>query len=240
LGKSEKLAYRRILLKISGEAIQGRGSPFDLERIDRIVREIDRVRGLDVEVGLVIGGGNIVRGRELAGAGLSRIKSDYMGMLATVINGVLFQSCFTARGISAVLTSPLAAGAVVETENADFVERSLREKRVVIFSGGTGNPFFTTDSAAALRGCEIGAQVLLKATKVDGVYDRDPAVHHDARFYPEITYDDVLERSLEVMDMTAVSMCRDNRLPIIVFNVFKESALERIVTGEKIGTMIKE
>jgi uridylate kinase len=245
LAKSEKLTKRqvllkRVLLKVSGEAIQGQGSSFSLETVDRIVLEIRQIQEMGVEIGLVIGGGNILRGEKLAQKGMSRISSDSMGMLATVINGVLFENAFSLKGIPAIHYSAIPAGMVAQNMNPKGIERSLREKNVVIFSGGTGNPYFTTDSAAALRACEIGAQALLKATKVDGVYDRDPALSPDARFFPELRYEDVLKQGLRVMDMTAVSMCRENGIPIIVFNLLERGNLIKLISGEKVGTIIKE
>ena len=238
--KNENLEYRRIILKLSGEAIAGKDSCFSLETVECIVQEIAQVRNKGVEIGLVIGGGNIIRGERFAEKGLSRMWSDSMGMIATVINGMLFENIFSMKGVPAVLYSAIDVGNIAGSLSLMSVERALEEKAVIIFSGGTGNPFFTTDTAAALRACEIGAGALLKATKVDGVYDRDPVLYRDARLYPEISYGDVLKNTLKVMDMTAVSLCRENRIPIIVFNVYKYGNLARIVTGERIGTIIKE
>jgi len=245
LAKSEKptkkqVLFKRVLLKVSGEAIQGQGSSFSLETVDRIVLEIEQVQKMGVEIGLVIGGGNIVRGEKLAQKGMNRISSDSMGMLATVINGALFESAFALKGVPAILYSAIPAGTVAQGMNPTHIERSLKEKYVVIFSGGTGNPYFTTDSAAALRACEIGAQALLKATKVDGVYDRDPALFPGARFFPTLCYEEVLKKGLKVMDMTAVSMCRENGIPIIVFNLLERGNLIKLISGEKVGTIIKE
>ena len=240
LAKSENLEYHRVLLKISGEAIAGECSCFSLETIENIVQEIAQVQNMGVEIGLVIGGGNIIRGERLAEKGLNRTRSDSMGMLATVINGMLFENIFAIKGVPSVLYSAIEMGNIAERMSTRSVERSLAEKAVIVFSGGTGNPFFTTDTAAALRACEIGANALLKATKVDGVYDRDPALHPDARFYTEISYGNVLKNTLKVMDMTAVSLCRENRIPIVVFNLYKRGNLAKIVSGERIGTIIKE
>ena len=238
--KNSTLKYRRVLLKISGEAIGGEKSVFNLETVERIAEEIGQLQRMGVQIGLVIGGGNIIRGEKFAELGLNRNQSDYMGMLATVINGMLFENILIKKGVHSVLQSAIHVENITEGVALKKTSSHLDEKTVVIFTGGTGNPFFTTDSAAALRACEIGAEVLLKATKVDGVYDKDPVVYPDARFYPLISYDDVLKNKLKVMDMTAVSMCRDNRIPIIIFNLTKYGNIKKIVTGNLTGTLIKE
>ena len=238
--KNSKLKYRRVLLKISGEAIGGEKSVFNLETVERIAEEIGQLQRMGAQIGLVIGGGNIIRGEKFAELGLNRNQSDYMGMLATVINGMLFENILIKKGVHSVLQSAIHVENITERVALKKTASHLDEKTVVIFTGGTGNPFFTTDSAAALRACEIGAEVLLKATKVDGVYDKDPVVYPDARFYPLISYDDVLKNKLKVMDMTAVSICRDNRIPIIIFNLTKYGNIKKIVTGNLTGTLIKE
>jgi uridylate kinase len=240
LGKNSGLKYRRILLKISGEAISSPADVFDLRTVDSLVSEILSVHALGAEIGIVIGGGNIIRGETLAGAGFNKSRSDYMGMLATVINGMLFENAFEAKGVSAKLHSALQVSKATEDVTANSGVRQLQDGNIVIFAGGTGNPYFTTDTAAALRACEIDADVLLKATKVDGVFDKDPAVYGDAIFYPEVSYDDILRNKLKVMDMTAVSMCRDNAIPIIIFNLHQHGNLKKIVNGELIGTIVKE
>jgi uridylate kinase len=240
LEKNSTLKYRRVLLKISGEAIGGEKSVFNLETVERIAEEIGQLQRMGVQIGLVIGGGNIIRGEKFAELGLNRNQSDYMGMLATVINGMLFENILIKKGVHSVLQSAIHVENITERVALKKTASHLDEKTVVIFTGGTGNPFFTTDSAAALRACEIGAEVLLKATKVDGVYDKDPVVYPDARFYPLISYDDVLKNKLKVIDMTAVSMCRDNRIPIIIFNLSKYGNIKKIVTGNLTGTLIKE
>lgn len=240
LAKNSALKYKRILLKISGEAISSPTDIFDLRTIDALISEIVDVYALGAEVGIVIGGGNIIRGEKLAGAGFNRSRSDYMGMLATVINGILFENALQAKGVSAKLQSALQLSSVTEDVTANTSIRYLEQGCIVIFAGGTGNPYFTTDTAAALRACEIGADALLKATKVDGVFDRDPAVFKDAIFFPEVSYDDILKHQLKIMDMTAVSMCRDNEIPIIIFNLHQHGNLKKIVKGETIGTIVKE
>jgi uridylate kinase len=240
LEKNSTLKYSRVLLKISGEAIGGEKSVFNIETVERIAEEIGQLQRMGVQIGLVIGGGNIIRGEKFAELGLNRNQSDYMGMLATVINGMLFENILIKKGVHSVLQSAIHVENITERVALKKTASHLDEKTVVIFTGGTGNPFFTTDSAAALRACEIGAEVLLKATKVDGVYDKDPVVYPDARFYPLISYDDVLKNKLKVIDMTAVSMCRDNRIPIIIFNLSKYGNIKKIVTGNLTGTLIKE
>jgi len=232
--------YRRILLKLSGEAIEGETQPFDHQALLRIAGEVGQVRTAGAAVGIVIGGGNILRGVSLEKLGFQRARSDSMGMLATIINAIMLGEALRAGGVPAVVQSALPVSTVVEEIDLANTARYLDEGKVVLFAGGTGSPFFTTDTAAALRACEIGADVLLKATKVDGVYDRDPALHPDARLLRTLTYDQVLARQLKVMDMTAVSLCRENRIPIAVFNIFRDRALLSVVRGEHVGTLVKE
>jgi uridylate kinase len=233
-------AYRRVLLKLSGEAITGEEGAFDLSVVSRIAVEVKKVYDLGVEIGVVIGGGNIVRGEALAKYGLDRISADSMGMLATLINSLLLAEMLTKQGVSAVVQSALVVETIVESVTLTRTRRHLEEGRVVLFAGGTGSPYFTTDTAAALRACEIDADVLLKATKVDGVYDSDPVQHSDATLYRELRYTDLLERKLRVMDMAAVSMCRDHNIPIVVFNLKRDHELVRAVQGNDSGTIIKE
>jgi len=228
------------MLKISGEALEGAESTFNLNIVERIVDEVEQVCTLGTEMGIVIGGGNIVRGRELTGWGLARNHSDYMGMLATIINGLLFKSLFDKKGIKAVLQSALVVNTLTEGVVLEDTLKYLEEKKIVIFTGGTGSPFFTTDTAAALRACEIGADLLMKATKVEGVYDSDPVKNKNARLFSSLSYDEVLNKKLGVMDMTAVSMCRENKIPIIIFNLFNRGNILRIIKGENVGTIIKE
>ena len=238
--KSRKLAYKRILLKTSGDAIGGREGVFDLAEVRRISDEIGRLCELGCEVGIVIGGGNIVRGGKLSEYGLDRVQSDYMGMCATIINAILFETMLQKAGVPAAVQSALKVETLTEDIVVKNTKKAFSEGKVVLFAGGTGNPYFTTDTAAALRACEIGADALLKATKVDGVYDKDPVSNDDATYFPTLSYREVLHRNLKVMDLTAVVMCRDVRIPIIIFNLFSEGNIEKIVRGYDVGTIIKE
>lgn len=232
--------YRRIILKMSGEAIEGDGEVFNLDVVRRIAEEIGTVHSLGVQVGIVVGGGNIIRGQVFSRSGFSRVASDSMGMLATVINSLLFEEVLKSKGIPARLQSALVIEAISEGIVPKKTIKYLEDGEILLFAAGTGSPYFTTDTAAALRACEIGADVLLKGTKVEGVYDRDPVIYRDSVFYPSLSYEDVLTKRLGVMDMAAVSMCRDNRIPIVIFNILKEGALVKIVEGQDIGTIIKE
>ncbi len=234
------LKYTKILLKLSGEAISGSNAVFNFDTLNQIAREIRSVRDEGARIGIVLGGGNIVRGRDLTPFGLDLIQSDYMGMLATVINSMLMLEVLKANGVPAVLQSAIEVNTVIEGVILRRTLEYIEENSVVLFAGGTGSPYFTTDTAAALRACEIGADVFLKATKVDGVYDRDPEKYTDSTFFRTLTYDQILQRRLNVMDMAAVSMCRDNRIPMIVFNIFREGSLVKAARGEGIGTLIKE
>jgi len=238
--KSRGLKYKRVLLKISGEAIGSREGAFDLTAVRRISDEIRRLCELGCEIGIVIGGGNIVRGGTLSEHGLDRVQSDYMGMLATIINGILFETILQNEGVSAVVQSALRVETLTEDIVLKHTRSSLAEGKVILFAGGTGSPYFTTDTAAALRACEIGADALLKATKVDGVYDKDPVKYEDATFFPALSYQEVLYRDLKVIDMAAVAMCREQRIPIIIFNLLSEGNIEKIVRGYDVGTTIKE
>ena len=232
--------YRRVLLKISGEAIRGPDSVFDFGIVKRIASEILLLQKKGVEIGLVIGGGNIIRGEKLFEHGLDRNRSDYMGMTATIINGLLFENILKSIGASVILQSALPIDTVAESIDLNKTSFHLSEKTIVIFAAGTGNPYFTTDTAAALRALEINAQLLIKATKVDGVFDKDPEVYSDAKFYKTLTYNEVLEKNLKVMDMTAISLCRDGKLPVMVFNINKSDNIVKIVMGDNLGTTIKE
>jgi uridylate kinase len=233
-------SYRRVLLKLSGEAIAGEHGAFDLKMVNRIAGEIKKIHDLGVEIGIVIGGGNIVRGGEFESNGLDRIRSDSMGMLATLINSLLLEEVLQKQGVPAVLQSALVVETIAESVTLNRTMQYLADGRVVLFAGGTGSPFFTTDTAAALRAWEIDAEALLKATKVDGVYDRDPVKHDGATLYRELLYDDLLKHKLRVMDMAAVSMCRDRNIPIVVFNMRRDDELVRVVQGGGSGTIIKE
>jgi len=231
--------YRRVLLKLSGEALAGgKGFGIDFDVIEGIAREIKSVAAMGVQLGLVIGGGNIWRGGLAAARGMDRTSADYTGMLATVINCLTVQAALEAQSVPARVLSALDVKGVAEPYIQRRAVRYLEEGRVLLLAGGTGNPFFTTDTAAALRAVEIKADVLLKATKVDGVYDRDPIQHPDAVFFERIGYADVLVKDLKVMDGTAVSLCRDNGLPVIVFNLQKEGNIKRVLCGEPVGTRV--
>lgn len=231
--------YRRILLKLSGEALMGqRDSGLDAEPVRRLASEIAELRGIGVEVGLVIGGGNIIRGAEKAAEGLDRVTSDHMGMLATVINALAMQDAIEHLGQPVRVMSALKINQVCEDYIRRRAVRHLEKGRVVIFAAGLGNPFFTTDSAASLRAIEINADVLIKATKVDGVYSADPMKDPDAQRIPYMTYDEALKRRLAVMDTTALVLCRDHALPLRVMNVFEPGAIVRLVRGEDVGSLI--
>ncbi len=232
--------YRRILLKLSGEALMGEGD-FGLspQVLQRIAGEVKEIVDLGVQVAMVVGGGNIFRGAGLVDIGLRRTTGDQMGMLATLINALALQDVLTSAGVVTRVMSAFSIPAVAETFSARNALDHLEAGRVVIFGAGTGNPFFTTDSGASLRGIEIGADVVLKATKVDGVYDRDPARDSNAVRYTQLSYDEVLERRLGVMDATAILLCRDHGMPIQVFNMNKPGALRRVVTGQPEGTRVE-
>ncbi|HUF20485.1 MAG TPA: UMP kinase [Burkholderiales bacterium] len=232
-------AYKRILLKLSGEALMG-GDAYGINRetIDRIVSEIKEVVDLGVEVGVVIGGGNIFRGVAPAAAGIDRATADYMGMLATVMNALALQDAMRRVGLKSRVQSALNIEQVAEPYIRGKAMRYLEEGRVVIFAAGTGNPFFTTDTAAALRGMEMNVDIVVKATKVDGVYTDDPKTHADAMRYQRISFDEAIVKKLQVMDATALTLCRDQKLPICVFSIFKPGALKRVVTGEDEGTLV--
>jgi len=231
--------YQRILLKLSGEALMGDDAfGINRETLWRIVNEIRTVTDLDVEVGVVIGGGNIFRGMAGASAGMDRATADYMGMLATVMNAMALADAMRQAGLNARVQSALTIEQVVEPYIRGKAIRYLEEGKIVIFGGGTGNPFFTTDTAAALRGSEIGAEIVLKATKVDGVYTADPKKDPSATRFAQISFDEAIGRNLAVMDATAFALCRDQRLPVNVFSIFKTGALKRVVMGEDEGTLV--
>ncbi len=231
--------YQRILLKLSGEALMGDDAyGINRDTLWRIVNEVKAVADLGVEIGVVIGGGNIFRGMAGASSGMDRATADYMGMLATVMNAMALSDAMRQAGLNARVQSALTIEQVVEPYIRGKAIRYLEEGRVVIFGGGTGNPFFTTDTAAALRGSEIGAQIVLKATKVDGVYSADPKKDPAATRYAKISFDEAIGRNLAVMDATAFALCRDQRLPVNVFSIFKAGALKRVVLGEDEGTLV--
>ncbi len=234
-----KPTYQRILLKLSGEALQGKeGFGIDAEVLDRMAQEIKELVELGVQVGLVIGGGNLFRGAGLAEAGMNRVVGDHMGMLATVMNGLAMRDSLHRAYVNARVMSAIPLNGVCDSYNWAEAISQLRQGRVVIFSAGTGNPFFTTDSAACLRGIEIEADVVLKATKVDGVFTDDPVKNPDAKLCDKLNYQDVLEKELKVMDLAAFTLARDHNMPIRVFNMNKPGALRRVVMGEQEGTLI--
>ena len=234
-----KPAYKRILLKLSGEALMGDDAyGVNRETIDRIVSEVKEVVGLGVEVGIVIGGGNIFRGMAPAAAGMDRATADYMGMLATVMNALALQDAMRRQGLKSRVQSAINIEQVAEPYIRGKAMRYLEEGRVVIFAAGTGNPFFTTDTAAALRGMEMNVDIVVKATKVDGVYTDDPKTHPDAMRYQRVSFDEAIVKKLKVMDATALTLCRDQKLPICVFSILKAGALKRVVLGEDEGTLV--
>ncbi|MBL8398798.1 MAG: UMP kinase [Candidatus Accumulibacter sp.] len=231
--------YKRILLKVSGEALMG-GDAYGINRqtITEIVAEIKTVVDLGVQVGVVIGGGNIFRGVAPAATGMDRAQADYIGMMATVMNGLALHDAMRAAGMNSRVQSALNIEQVVEPYIRGKAIRYLEQGRTVIFAAGTGNPFFTTDTAAALRGAEIGAEIVLKATKVDGIYSEDPKKNQQAVRYDRISFDESIAKNLAVMDATAFALCRDQKLPINVFSIFKAGALKRVTLGEQEGTLV--
>ena len=232
-------AYHRILLKLSGEALMGNDAfGINRETVDRIVGEVKEISNLGVQVGIVIGGGNIFRGVSQGAAGMDRATADYMGMLATVINALALSDAMNRGGLVARVQSALSIEPVVEPYIRGKAIRYLEEGKIVIFAAGTGNPFFTTDTAAALRGREVEANIVLKATKVDGVYTADPMKDKTATRYNKLTFDEAFVKNLKVMDATALALCRDQKLPINVFSIFKSGALKRVVMGEDEGTLV--
>ena len=239
--KKEKAIYKRILLKLSGESLLGK-QPFgiDPDVANFIAGEIKSLSDLNIQIGIVVGGGNIFRGLEADSKGIDRTSADYMGMLATVINSLALQSALELCGIPTRVQTSIEMHEIAEPFIQRRAMRHLEKGRIVIFAGGTGNPYFTTDTAASLRAMEIKADVIMKATKVDGVYDSDPVKNKTAVMFKKISYIDVLTKNLKVMDATAISLCRDNLLPIIVFNLQKKGNIRRAICGYKIGTYVGE
>ncbi len=232
--------FKRVLLKLSGEALMGDlAFGIDPSVLDRIAVEIQAVVSAGVELGVVIGGGNFFRGLSGISQGIDRASADYMGMLSTILNALALQSVLEKKGVSTRVLTALEMRALAEPYIRRRAMRHLEKGRVIIFAGGTGNPYFTTDTAAALRAMEIGAEVVLKATKVDGIYSEDPAKNQNAERYVELSYIDVLEKKLKVMDSTAVSLCMDNDLPIIVFDLNEPNNIVRVVRGESVGTIVR-
>ncbi len=236
-----EVKYKRVVLKLSGEVLRGKkagGDPIDADTLEQICLQVKEVHEMGVEVCVVIGGGNIFRGLQGEKRGVDRTTGDYMGMLATVINGLAIMDCLEGLGVKVRVQSSIPMNQVAEPFILRRATRHLEKGRVVVFVAGTGNPYFSTDTTAALRASEIGADILMKATKVDGIYDKDPMKHDDAVRYDAITYNDALSQRLNVMDSTAFSLCQDNNIPILVFDLHDRSAVRRALMGQKVGTVV--
>jgi uridylate kinase len=241
VAQSSKPKYKRVLLKISGEALQGKFSyGVDPAVADSIAAQVKQIRDDKVEIAIVIGGGNIFRGVKAASKGMDRSTADYMGMLATVINALALQDALERQGVFTRVLSAIEMKQVAEPYIRRRAIRHLEKGRVIVFAGGTGNPYFTTDTTAALRAVEIGAQVIIKGTRVNGVYDKDPEKHKNAKMFDHLTYIDVLKKRLKVMDATAITLCMDNGVPIIVCNMKEEGNIRRVVLGHAIGTVVSD
>ena len=236
----KKPVYKRVLLKLGGEALQGtHASGIDPDDAKRVAEQVKGIWKMGVETAIVIGGGNIFRGEALSKAGMDRSTADYMGMLATVINALALQDALEKSGVVTRVMTAIHMEALAEPYIRRRAVRHLERKRVVIFAAGTGNPYFTTDTTAALRAIEIGAEIILKATKVDGIYSSDPEVNKKAKKLPRIEHMDVIRKRLRIMDSTAISLCMDNNLPIVVFDLGRRGNIRRVILGEKIGTLVK-
>ncbi len=236
----KRTRYKRILLKISGEVLTGEGDyGIDPAVMQQIAQEIKEVNALGVEIAIVIGGGNIFRGIAASSKGMDRASADYMGMLATIMNGIALQDALEKIDVQTRVQTAIEMREIAEPYIRRRAMRHLEKGRVVIFAGGTGNPYFTTDTTASLRAMEIAADVILKATKVDGVYDSDPLINKQAKKFGELSYLDVLKKQLKVMDATAISLCMDHRIPIIVFSLKRKGNIQRVVLGEKVGTKVR-
>ena len=234
-------AFRRVLLKLSGEILAGEeGFGIDPERASYLANEVKSIRDLGVGVGLIIGAGNIFRGIQAASKGMDRVTGDYLGMLATIMNAISLQDALEKVGCETRTLSAISVAQIAEPYIRRRAIRHLEKERIVIVAGGTGNPFFTTDSAAALRATELGAEIMLKGTKVEGVYDKDPIVHEDAVKYDSVTFNTILNKNLRVMDLTAITLCKENNLAIRVFNINQSGYLKELVLGGKIGTLVSE
>ena len=234
-------AFRRVLLKLSGEILAGEeGFGIDPERASYLANEVKSIRDLGVGVGLIIGAGNIFRGIQAASKGMDRVTGDYLGMLATIMNAISLQDALEKAGCETRTLSAISVAQIAEPYIRRRALRHLEKERIVIVAGGTGNPFFTTDSAAALRATELGAEIMLKGTKVDGVYDKDPMGHEDAVKYDSVTFNTILNKNLRVMDLTAITLCKENNLPIRVFNINQSGYLKELALGGKIGTLVSE
>ena len=233
------LSYKRLLVKFSGEAVAGDDDHgIDPKILDQMAQSVKDCKELGAQIGIVIGGGNLFRGEKLSRAGMDRVAGDHMGMLATVMNGIAFRDALERAGIKTRVMSAISMSGIVEHYDRRLAIQLLSDGYVVIFTAGTGNPFFTTDTAGCLRAIETQSDLMLKATRVDGVYDSDPEINSDAIFYPELSFDDAISQNLKVMDATALTLARDHKLPIKVFNVNTKDALKDIICGEKIGTLI--
>ncbi len=233
--------YRRVLLKLSGEILAGKqGFGIESDSVTRLVDEVKSIYDLGIGIGVIIGAGNIFRGIKLSNQGLDRVTGDYLGMLGTVMNALVFQQALKQAGCSVTAMSALDIGRIIIPYNRNAALKLIAEQEIVIIAGGTGNPYFTTDSAAALRAAELNAEVVLKGTKVDGIYDQDPVVHADAKKYSEISYSEVISSNLRVMDLTAMTLCKENSIPIIVFNIHQQGDLKKVVQKETIGTIVRE
>ena len=242
MGSSEKTIpkYKRVLLKLSGEALQGPGQfGISSDVIEYVSEEIKSIYSLGVETAIVIGGGNIFRGVSSSSKGMDRSTADYMGMLATVINALALQDFLERKGLSTRVQTALEIKQVAEPFIKRRAIRHLEKGRIVIFASGTGNPFFTTDTAATLRALQMGADIIMKATKVDGIYDKDPVKNKDASKFTELTYMEILKKGLKVMDATSISLCMEGNIPIVVFDLFEEGNIEKVIRGEKVGTIVK-
>ncbi len=236
-----KLKYRRILLKLSGEALVGpKTFGIDFDTIDLICRQIKEIKDLGLEIAIVVGGGNIFRGLEVSKTGMDRVAADNMGMLSTVINGLALQDNMERIGMHTRVMSAIRIESFTEPYIRRRAIRHMEKGRIIIMTAGTGNPFFSTDTAAALRANELGAEVLIKATNVDGIFTADPRLEPDAKFLPELSYLDVIKRELRFMDLTAITMCKDNKVPVIIFNQGSSGNLKKVVLGEKIGSLVTD
>ena len=241
MGSSEKTPkYKRVLLKLSGEALQGSGQfGINSDVIEYVSEEIKSIYSLGVETAIVIGGGNIFRGVSSSSKGMDRSTADYMGMLATVINALALQDFLERKGLSTRIQTALEIKQVAEPFIKRRAIRHLEKGRIVIFASGTGNPFFTTDTAATLRALQMGADIIMKATKVDGIYDKDPGKNKDASKFAELTYMEILKKGLKVMDATSISLCMEGNIPIVVFDLFEKGNIEKVISGEKVGTIVR-
>ncbi len=242
MGSSEKIIpkYKRVLLKLSGEALQGSGQfGINSDVIEYVSEEIRTLYSLRVETAIVIGGGNIFRGVSSSSKGMDRSTADYMGMLATVINALALQDFLERKGLPTRIQTALEIKQVAEPFIKRKAIRHLEKGRIVIFASGTGNPFFTTDTAATLRALQMGADIIMKATKVDGIYDKDPVKNKDASKFSELTYMEILKKGLKIMDATSISLCMEENIPIVVFDLFEKGSIERVIRGEKVGTIVR-